>query len=72
MPSVMGLLEARESAARVRVEEMRAEADRVLAELAEAEAVLERRVVALAELAEAWPRVLCRRSRSGRHRFRPW
>lgn len=53
MPSVMGLLEARESAARVRVEEMRAEADRVLAELAEAEAVLERRVVALAELAEA-------------------
>ncbi|WP_323181420.1 hypothetical protein [Streptomyces sp. NBC_00154] len=32
---------------------MRAEADRVLTELAEAEAVLERRVVALAELAEA-------------------
>ncbi|MFI5634934.1 hypothetical protein ACIA8E_37415 [Streptomyces sp. NPDC051664] len=49
----MGLLEARESAARVRVEEMRAEAGRVLAELAEAEAVLERRVVALAELVEA-------------------
>ncbi|MFF4961202.1 hypothetical protein [Streptomyces sp. NPDC001222] len=49
----MGLLEARESAARVRVGELRAEADRVLAELAEAEVVLERRVVALAELAEA-------------------
>lgn len=53
MPSVMGMLEARESAARVRVEELRAEADRVRAELAEAEAVLERRVVALRELAEA-------------------
>ncbi|WP_319020195.1 hypothetical protein [Streptomyces peucetius] len=49
----MGMLEARESAARVRVEELRAEADRVRAELAEAEAVLERRVVALRELAEA-------------------
>jgi hypothetical protein len=53
MPSVIGLLEARESAARVRVEELRAVADRVLAELAQAEAVLERRVVAVAELAEA-------------------
>ncbi len=53
MPSVMGMLEARESVARVRVEELRAEADRVRAELAEAEAVLERRVVALVELAEA-------------------
>ncbi|WP_267905282.1 hypothetical protein [Streptomyces marianii] len=49
----MGMLEARESVARVRVEELRVEADRVRAELAEAEAVLERRVVALAELAEA-------------------
>ncbi|MET7781488.1 hypothetical protein ABZU94_24210 [Streptomyces mirabilis] len=53
MPSVMGLLEVRETAARVRAEELRAEADRVRAELAEAEAVLERRVVALAELTEA-------------------
>ncbi|AKH86450.1 hypothetical protein AA958_34200 [Streptomyces sp. CNQ-509] len=52
VPSVMGLLEARESAARVRVEELRAEADRVRVELVEAEAVLGRRVVALAELAE--------------------
>ncbi|WP_406257257.1 hypothetical protein [Streptomyces chartreusis] len=53
MASVMGLLEERETAARVRVEELRAEADRVLAELGEAEAVLERRVIARGELAEA-------------------
>lgn len=53
MPSVMGVLEVRESAVRVRVEKLRAEADRVLAELSDAEAVLERRVVALAELTEA-------------------
>lgn len=49
----MGLLEERETAARVRVEELQAEADRVLAELREAETVLERRVIAQAELAEA-------------------
>ncbi|WP_192806861.1 hypothetical protein [Streptomyces arboris] len=53
MASVMGLLEERETAARVRVEELRAEADRVLAGLGEAEAVLERRVIARGELAEA-------------------
>jgi len=53
MASVMGLLEARESAARGRVEELRVEAERVLAELAEAEAVLERRAIAVAELTEA-------------------
>ncbi|MGA5135418.1 hypothetical protein ACPCTO_37265 [Streptomyces olivoreticuli] len=53
MASVMGLLEERESAARVRVENLQAEADRILAELAEAEVVLERRVIARAELAEA-------------------
>jgi hypothetical protein len=51
--SVMGLLEDREAVARVRVEELQAEADRILAELAEAEAVLERRAIARAELAEA-------------------
>jgi len=51
--SVMGLLEERETAARVAVEELRAEADRILAELGSAEAVLERRVIACAELAEA-------------------
>ncbi|MET7305509.1 hypothetical protein [Embleya sp. NPDC005575] len=49
----MRLLEERETAARVRVEELRAEADRVLAALRDAEAVLERRVIAVAELAEA-------------------
>lgn len=53
MASVMGLLEERETAARVRVEELQAEAERVLAELGEAESVLERRVIARAELAEA-------------------
>ncbi len=53
MASVMGLLEAREAAARVRVDELRAEAERVLAELADAEGLLERRAIAIAELAEA-------------------
>ncbi|MFE2267661.1 hypothetical protein ACFXB4_00280 [Streptomyces lavendulae] len=38
MAPVMGLLEARETAVQVRVEELREEAERVLAELAEAEA----------------------------------
>ncbi|RFC76912.1 hypothetical protein DXZ75_02355 [Streptomyces sp. AcE210] len=38
----VGLLERREAAARVRVNELRVEAERVLAELGEAEAVLER------------------------------
>ncbi len=56
MASVMGLLEARETAAQVRVEELREEAERVLAELAEAEAVLERRAIARVELAEALAR----------------
>jgi hypothetical protein len=49
----MGLLEKRETAARAAVEELQAEADRVLAELGVAEAVLERRVIARVELAEA-------------------
>ncbi|MFF2412354.1 hypothetical protein [Streptomyces sp. NPDC058092] len=53
MASVMGLLEKRETVARVRVEELRVEADRILAELGEAETVLERRVIARAELTEA-------------------
>jgi hypothetical protein len=46
MPSVMGLLEERERAAQQRVEVLQAE-------LREAEAVLERRVIARMELAEA-------------------
>ncbi|MFE7842953.1 hypothetical protein ACFU53_44885 [Streptomyces sp. NPDC057474] len=53
MASVMGLLEEREAAARAAVEELRAEADGILAELGVAEAVLERRVIAWVELAEA-------------------
>jgi hypothetical protein len=53
MPSVMGLLEEREAAARVRAEELRVEVERIAAELADAEAVLERRVIARTELAEA-------------------
>ncbi|MFF8589341.1 hypothetical protein [Streptomyces althioticus] len=53
MTSVMGLLEEREAVARVRVEELQAEADRILSELAAAEGLLERRVIARIELAEA-------------------
>ncbi|MGP3979514.1 hypothetical protein [Streptomyces sp. KR80] len=53
MASVMGLLGAREADARVRVEALRAEADRILAKLQQAEAVLDRRGIARAELAEA-------------------
>ncbi|WP_420082673.1 hypothetical protein ACN6AT_39505 (plasmid) [Streptomyces sp. JL4002] len=53
MTSVMGLLEERETTARVRAEELREESERILAELADAEAVLERRVIARTELAEA-------------------
>ncbi|MEU8521202.1 hypothetical protein [Streptomyces sp. NBC_01216] len=51
--SVMALVEEREAAVRGRAEKLRAEAERVLAELAEAEALLERRVIAAAEFAEA-------------------
>ncbi|MFJ5035716.1 hypothetical protein ACIQB5_48785 [Streptomyces sp. NPDC088560] len=51
--SVLGLLEEREAAARVRVEGLQVEADRILAGLGAAEAVLERRVIARAEPAEA-------------------
>jgi hypothetical protein len=51
--SVMGLLEEREAVALVRVEELQAEADRILSELAAAQGILERRVIARTELAEA-------------------
>ncbi|MGW7441014.1 hypothetical protein [Streptomyces sp. NPDC054849] len=47
------MLEARETFAQVRVEELREEVERVGAELAEAEALLERRAIARVELAEA-------------------
>jgi hypothetical protein len=46
VPSVMGLLEERELAARQRVEELREEADRILAVLRDAEATWERFVIA--------------------------
>jgi hypothetical protein len=46
MPSVRGLLEERKAAARVRAEELRVEMERIAAELADAEAVLERRAIA--------------------------
>lgn len=71
MASVMGLLEEREAVARVRVEELQAEADRILAELLVAEEVLERRVIARAELAEALAAPVRRRMRPcGRRRSR--
>ncbi|WP_372407410.1 hypothetical protein [Streptomyces luteireticuli] len=53
MALVMGLLEEREAAARVRVEDLQAEEDRILAELGAVEVVLVRRVIARTELAEA-------------------
>ncbi|WP_372443836.1 hypothetical protein [Streptomyces adelaidensis] len=53
MASVMGLLEERETAARAAVEELQAEADRILTDLGVSEAVSERRVIARVELAEA-------------------
>ncbi|MFJ7497889.1 hypothetical protein ACIQZB_43780 [Streptomyces sp. NPDC097727] len=49
----MGLLEEQETAARVRVEELRAEAEQIMAELGEAEMVPDRRLIARAEPAEA-------------------
>lgn len=53
MPSVKGLLEERERAARQRVELLREEAERVLAALREAEAFWERKAVALEEVDDA-------------------
>ncbi|MEV8212011.1 hypothetical protein [Streptomyces sp. NPDC079189] len=46
MPSVMGLIEEREVAARQRVESLRDELDRIVAELAEAESARDRLVIA--------------------------
>lgn len=53
MASVMGLMEEREAAAWVRMEEFQAEANRNLSELAAADVVLEHRAIARVELAEA-------------------
>ncbi len=52
MPSVVGLLEERERGARQRVEVLREEADRVLAELRDAELFWERFVTAREVLVE--------------------
>jgi hypothetical protein len=52
MPSVMGLLEERELGARKRVESLREEADRVLAELRDAEAAWERFVITRETMSE--------------------
>ncbi|MEU2835440.1 hypothetical protein ABZ667_43990 [Streptomyces lavendulae] len=52
MVSVLGLLEAKETAAREVIERLREEADRLLAELGEAEAGLERLVIARETVAE--------------------
>ncbi|MER7196620.1 hypothetical protein [Streptomyces sp. CB01635] len=53
MASVLGLLEAREAAARVRVEDLREVAARAAAVLEAAEIELDRRVIAREELVEA-------------------
>ncbi|MFI6948182.1 hypothetical protein [Streptomyces sp. NPDC050422] len=52
MPSVMGLIEEREIAARQRVESLRGEPDRLVAELEEAEAAQDRLVIAKAGVSE--------------------
>lgn len=53
MASMLGLLEAREAAARERVEDLREEADRAAQALEAAEIELDRRVIAREELAAA-------------------
>jgi hypothetical protein len=53
MPSMRAVLEARQKAAAVRVEELEAELERVRAALAEAEEVLGRRVIGLEQYLEA-------------------
>jgi hypothetical protein len=53
MPSMRAVLEARQKAAAVRVEELEAELERVRAALADAEEVLRRRVIGLEQYLEA-------------------
>ncbi|MFI7503657.1 hypothetical protein ACIBVL_35320 [Streptomyces sp. NPDC049687] len=53
VPSVRAVLEARQKAAAVRVEELEAELERVRAALTEAEEVLRRRVIGLEQYLEA-------------------
>lgn len=73
MPLVMGLLEEREAAAQVQAEELRVEMERIAAELADPEAVLQRRMIVRTELAKALaaggkrrghPLPVCRRRRA--------
>jgi hypothetical protein len=52
MPSVMGLIEERELAARQRVKSLRDDLDRLVAELEEAETVRERLVIAKETVSE--------------------
>ncbi|WP_328738220.1 hypothetical protein [Streptomyces erythrochromogenes] len=52
MPSMRAVMESRERAALARVEELRAELERVRAALADAEEVLIRRVIGLEEYLE--------------------
>ena len=53
MPSMRAVLEARQKAAAVRVEDLEAELERVRAALTEAEEVLRRRVIGLEQYLEA-------------------
>ncbi len=53
MPSMRAVLEARQKAAAVRVEELEAELERVRAALAEAEEALRRRAIGLEQYLEA-------------------
>ncbi|MFD4862904.1 hypothetical protein [Streptomyces atratus] len=53
MPSLRAVLESREKAALVRVQELRAEFERIRAALAEAEEVLNHRVIGLEQYLEA-------------------
>lgn len=55
MVTVLGLLEARETAARERVEDLREAAARAVTALEVSEIELERRVIAREELTWPWP-----------------
>jgi hypothetical protein len=59
MPSVVGLLEQRELAARRRVDELREEADRIQAELAVAERDWQEWVITRSRVGEVLARRLC-------------
>lgn len=56
MASVLGMLEEREAAARVRVEGLREEVARLAEVLEAAEIELDRRVIARGNWSRSWPR----------------